>query len=136
MDPVTITSFITGLFKPISDLVTGWQKRQQAKLESDLRINEAKTQGMEARLRTGQEADIAWENTSITNSGWKDEWFTVVLSIPAIMCFIPSMAKYVSDGFDALKGTPERYQWAFLVAVASSFGYKKIADFMALKKGV
>lgn len=135
MDPVTITSLITGLFKPLSDLVTGWQKRQQAKLESDLRINEAKTQGMETRLKTGQEADIAWENTSISNSGWKDEWFTVVLSIPAILCFIPSMAPCVAAGFDSLKNTPEWYQWAFLVAVASSFGYRKIADFMALKKG-
>jgi len=65
----------------------------------------------------------------------KDEWFTILLSIPMVLCFIPDMAKYVEAGFKALAGTPGWYQWAFGLAVGSSFGYKKIADFMALKKG-
>ncbi|MBW2599922.1 MAG: hypothetical protein JRC60_07600 [Deltaproteobacteria bacterium] len=65
----------------------------------------------------------------------KDEWFTIILSIPAIMCFIPGLATYVERGFEALSGCPDWYKWAFMVAVASSFGYRKIADFMALKKG-
>ena len=130
---------VFGLLKTVGDLIAepikNWQRRKQARIESDLRINEAKTEAKIERLKTGQQADIAWENTSITQSGWKDEWFTVVLSIPAILCFIPGMAEYVQAGFNALRDTPEWYQWAFLVAIGSSFGYRKIADFMALKKG-
>ncbi len=128
-------SIVGNLFGIGKEALGGWQKRKAAKLDSDLRVQEAKTKGMEARLSTGQQADIAWENTSITNSGWKDEWFTVILSIPAILCFVPGLADYVTQGFVALRATPEWYQWSFLVAVSSSFGYKKLADFMALKKG-
>ena len=128
-------SIVGNLFGIGKEALGGWQARKAAKLDSDLRVQEAKTQGMEERLRTGLVADIAWENTSIQNSGWKDEWFTVILSIPAILCFVPGLADYVRAGFGALSTTPEWYQWAFLVAVSSSFGYKKLADWMQLKKG-
>ncbi len=132
--------WLTGIFDiiaaPITAVVAEWQRRKTAKLESDLAINEAVTSAKIKRLETAQMADIAWENLSITNSGWKDEWFTIVLSIPVILCFIPGGAPYVKEGFDALQAsTPEWFQWSFLVAVASSFGYKKLADFMALRKG-
>ena len=128
-------TILGSLVSPLTNIITGWQARKQAKLESDLKINEAKTEANIEKIRTGQHADISWENTSIANSGWKDEWFTIVLSIPAILCFVPGLAQYVMQGFKALAETPSWYQWAFLVAVGSSFGYRKIADFMSLKKG-
>lgn len=128
-------TILGSLVSPLTNIITGWQARKQAKLESDLKINEAKTEANIEKIKTGQHADISWENTSITNSGWKDEWFTIVLSIPAILCFVPGLAQYVIQGFKALEGTPSWYQWAFLVAVGSSFGYRKIADLMSLKKG-
>ncbi len=132
MGILDILSFVTS---PVASLIDGWQERKKIELESDKRIAVAVTEAKIKRLQESQEADIAWENTSITNSGWKDEWFTIILSIPAILCFIPGGAKYVTAGFDSLQGTPDWYQWAFMVAVASSFGYRKLADFMALKKG-
>lgn len=128
--------WVQGLIAPVTTIIEGWQKRAQTKLDADIAIAQAKANANIKAMETAQQGDIAWENTSINNSGWKDEWFTIVLSIPAILCFVPGLAKYVQQGFAALVGTPEWYQWAFLVAVASSFGYKKIADFMALKKGV
>ena len=122
--------------KPVTDSVKSWQARKSAKLESDLKVNEAVTKAKIERISTSQHADIAWENLSIQNSGWKDEWFTIVLSIPAVLCFCgPTAAGWVRDGFAALAGCPQWYQWAFSIAIASSFGYRKIADFMALKKG-
>jgi len=123
------------LISPVTSIVKGWQERKKVKLEGDIAVAQAVTVAKIERVKTQQAGDIAWENTSITNSGWKDEWFTVILSIPAIMCFIPGLADYVTRGFNALSACPEWYKWAFMVAVASSFGYRKIADFMALKKG-
>ena len=130
-----ILPLLSGLVSPVVEMVKGWQARKAAKLESDLAISEAKTASICKRLETQLAADIAWENTSINNSGWKDEWFTLLLSIPAVLCFVPGMVGYVKDGFLALEKCPEWYRYAFLVAVASSFGYKKLADFMSLKKG-
>jgi hypothetical protein len=130
-----IGSVAKEIIAPVTTMITGWQERKKVKLENDLAISKAVTTAKIGRLSTQQAADIAWEKTSIDNSGWKDEWFTIVLSIPAILCFIPGLAVYVEAGFRALSKTPQWYQWAFCVAVASSFGYKKLADFMALKKG-
>lgn len=121
-------------------IFTGWlqdrSKRQQAQLETDLKVAEAQANAKIRILEEGQKADIAWENLSVANSGWKDEWFTVVLSIPMILCFIPGAAPAVMDGFAALEKTPEWYQWVVLIAIASAFGYRKLADLMTLKKGV
>lgn len=120
-------------------IFTGWlqdrSKRQQAQLETDLKVAEAQANAKIRILEEGQKADIAWENLSVANSGWKDEWFTVVLSIPMILCFIPGAAPAVMDGFAALEKTPEWYQWVVLIAIASAFGYRKLADLMTLKKG-
>ena len=130
-----IFGLVKGLISPISTVVGNWQKRKAVKLNSDVRIAEARTVSVINRLTTQQEGDIAWENLSIDKSGWKDEFFTIVLSIPAVLCFIPGMVEYVRVGFDALGGMPDWYQWMLGIAVGSAFGYKKIADFMGLKKG-
>lgn len=126
---------IQAVLSPVTDIVKGWQARKTQRLESDLKIAEAQTNAKIRILETGQQADIAWENLSIQNSGWKDEWFTIVLSIPAVMCFVPGWDGYVFKGFESLKNCPEWYQWGLMIAIASSFGYRKFADFMALKKG-
>ena len=128
-------SAIGDLFNIGKTALEGWQTRKKAKLDSDLRVNEAKTKAKITRLETGQKADIAWETTSIENSGWKDEWFTIVFSIPLIMCFVPGLVDYVQAGFMALKETPDWYQWTIGILVSSSVGYKKLADFMKLRKG-
>jgi hypothetical protein len=124
-----------GILAPVTTVINGWQERKKAALEADLRITEARTAAQIKIMETQQTADIAWENLSITNSGWKDEWFTILLSIPAVLCFIPGLDLYVYAGFKALDGCPEWYRWCFMLAVGASFGYRKIADFMSLKKG-
>jgi len=118
------------------DWLAARSKRKQAKLDTELRLNEAKTEAMIQRMQTQQAADISWENLSIQNNGWRDEWFTLLLSVPVVLCFIPGGDVYVQAGFEALDtSTPDWFQYSFLVAVASSFGYRKLADFMKLRNG-
>ena len=118
------------------DWLKGRRELKAVKLEGEIALARAKTVAQITLMADKQAADVAWENLSITNSGWKDEWFTLLLSIPIIMCFIPGGAQYVQAGFSALnESTPEWYQWAFLVAVGSSFGVRKLTDFMSLRKG-
>ena len=130
-----VLGFVKGLISPATEIVKGWQARKSAKLEGDLAITAARTTSIVNRLETKQAGDIAWENLSIDKSGWKDEFFTIVLSIPAILCFVPGMVEYVRSGFDVLNGMPDWYQWMLGIAVGSAFGYKRIADFMSIKKG-
>ena len=130
-----IFGLVKGLIMPVASLLQGWQKRKAVKLASDVAIAEARTTSIINRLSTKQEGDIAWENLSIDKSGWKDEWFTIILSIPAVLAFIPGMVMYVQQGFEALQLCPDWYRWMLGIAVGSAFGYKRIADFMSLKKG-
>lgn len=117
------------------DWLQGRREVKKAELESKLRINEAKTASQEKRLEAGQKADIAWENTSLNQSSWKDEYWTIILSIPLIMCFFPGLVEYVKAGFVALEQTPLWYRYAVGIAIGSAFGVRKFADFMRLKKG-
>ena len=135
MDINPVFGLVKGLLSPFTAWLTSRQERKAAQLQSDLEIAQAVTAAKINRLATGQQADIAWENLSITNSGWKDEWFTIILSIPAILVFIPGMDIYVYKGFKALKECPDWYNWMLGIAVGSAFGYRKIADFMKLRKG-
>lgn len=77
-----------------------------------------------------------WEQLHAKNSGssWKDEFWTIVFSIPLILCFIPSMVEVVNNGFIALESTPEWYRWCVLSLVGASIGIRKVSDLISLKK--
>ena len=76
-----------------------------------------------------------WEQIMARGSAtsWKDEWFTIILSIPLIGAFIPEFVPYIMSGFDALERTPEWYQWSVLAAISASFGLRGINKFRGLK---
>jgi len=69
---------------------------------------------------------------------WRDEWFTILLSIPLVIVFIsiffnkPEWVDKLKEGFDTLNSLPDWYIYALMAAIASSFGIK-ITD-LAIKK--
>ena len=75
-------------------------------------------------------ADINWDTQAMLNAqkSWSDEWFTILLSIPAIMSFIKLSwfdgPQIGSDGFAALALAPDWYLGAFGIAVAAAFGMR------------
>lgn len=119
--------------KPILDIGAGWikgkQERQKAKLETDLAIEKAKVHSAINMAETGQQADINWEliHARASATSWKDEYWTIVLSIPAILCFVSvgiDGSAVVTDGFKALASTPPWYQGLLTMAVGASFGVR------------
>lgn len=121
-----LLSILPNIVGRVSDYFENKRRVEQVKVESELRIREAMTHANIDRAKAGQIADIEWASTmaEASKESWKDEWFTVVLSIPAIMSFIPGLSPYVELGFHALSTTPEWYQYALLVAVGASFGVR------------
>ncbi len=71
-----------------------------------------------------------WETVQAeaSSSSWKDEWFTIILSVPLIMCFIPSLVPYVKEGFIVLESMPDFYKGFLGAAIAASFGIKTLAN--------
>ena len=98
-------------------------------------VSEAVTDAKIDKMKTGQAADIAWENLSITNSGWKDEFLLIIFSVPLVMSFIPGLQPFVAAGFVVLDNTPLWYQSALGVMIASAYGVKKFTNVMHMRKG-
>ena len=90
------------------------------KLRGKAEWERAKTQ--RASESEGRDAD--WEKASIANSGWKDEWVLILLSIPLVLVFIPPMQPYVVSGFEALEGTPDWYRWLTVMIFAAIYGIR------------
>jgi len=66
-------------------------------------------------------------------SSWKDEWLTILFSIPLILAFIPGMEEVVANGFLQLQAMPEWYQYSLGVIVAASFGVRSATKFFGKK---
>ena len=73
-------------------------------------------------------------------NSWKDEFWTIVLSVPIFMIGYsivvgdPEIVTRVEDGFVALSGLPEWYQYLLFIAISSSFGIKGVSKLMSLRK--
>lgn len=105
-------------------------KLTQLKARADIEVARAA-----AAARTA-EAGALWEQRAVEASAtsWKDEWFTIVLSIPLILSFIPGARVFIEEGFVALDGTPDWYQWSLMAAISFAFGRRVIPEFGSKKK--
>jgi hypothetical protein len=81
------------------------------------------------------EADWDKVQAEAGKNSWKDEWLTLLVSIPMIMAFIPGAEDYVMRGFEALESMPEWYQYLVGVVFAASFGIKALAGKFKMGKG-
>lgn len=95
---------------------------KEAKINAEVARYEA--QGKITELSLQQEGNWDLEALRQSQYSWKDEWFTILLSIPFIGAFIPNVQEYVLVGFNYLQQTPDWYRWAFLGAVCASFGLR------------
>lgn len=63
------------------------------------------------------------------HDSWKDEYLTVLITLPFILVFFPNMQPYIIDGFEALKQLPEWYEYSLLAAIATGLGIKGFNKF-------
>lgn len=125
------------IISAISTVAGSFLETRKIKAQGKVEVAKAKVNGEIKRAQTHADAEAQWDQTVAEGmkTSWKDEYWVIVLSIPAIMCFIPGLAVYVEKGFDALNKTPSWYQAAFGLAVAASFGFKKFIEYISKKNG-
>jgi len=128
---------IQALIGPLTELAGGWLKGKadaQA-AAANLKLVEAEAKATIMKSAATSEAD--WEKIMAQGSqtSWKDEWLTILFSIPLILSFCGEWGrKTVEDGFAALQGMPEWYQYTVGVIVAASFGIRSATKFFGGKK--
>ena len=78
------------------------------------------------------EGEIKYEvaKQNAMDNSWRDEWFTIILSLPLLIVFgsvffnKPEWITKLKEGFETLNQLPDWYIYALLAAIASSFGMK------------
>lgn len=114
----------------IIEFFTTWAKNKAelSKVKAEGAILVATTQAKaEATVLIKRAESVAdWElaQANASAESWKDEFWTVVLAIPATLAFIPFMSPYIEAGFYALATMPEWYMWALLASISASFGIR------------
>jgi len=122
----------------ISGITSFFGKRQEIKagqVQNKMDLARAVTEAKIKIVQSSQDADIKWENTAMDNAGWKDEFLTIIISIPLVLSFFPNYAHFVTQGFVALSEVPSWYQAAVGTMIGSAFGVRQFTKFMGLKKG-
>lgn len=116
---------------PVSNLVGGYFKNKAEE-------KQAKHQAKMEVIKN----DADWESkmADASASSWKDEFWTVVLSIPVFMVGYAIIADDVTIiervhlGFNALSELPEWYQYLLFIAISSSFGIRGASKIMGMRK--
>ena len=87
----------------------------------------------EAEIKKKQlTGEIDWDIEAIrsTQSSWKDEWITLLFSIPLILAFCGDWGnQIVQAGFSALEVMPTWYQVSLGGIVSASIGLRSISKF-------
>ncbi len=128
--PVWLSGIFSGGMSIVGSWVKGWQERKIMAAQHKVKMAEIKIVGRENRAMMDKEHEVQWDTTMAAGSmsSWKDEWFTIILSIPLIGAFIPKIAPYILEGFEVLEACPAWYKAAVGVAIGAAFGMRKYAD--------
>jgi hypothetical protein len=108
--------------------VAGYYRDRQ-KLKHEIKLETLRGKIMYERAKSdraeaSEGRDAEWEKMSIQNSGWKDEWVLVLLSIPLVLVFVPQTQPIVLEGFSTLDQTPEWYRWLTVMIFAAIYGIR------------
>tara|TARA_Y100000996_G_C22520963_1_gene642432 strand:- start:475 stop:858 length:384 start_codon:yes stop_codon:yes gene_type:complete len=119
-----IADIVGSLGGKVVETIDNRGKRKHENKMKEMEIEEMRHKKQLEMVMRGQEMDNSWELEQIKNSGWKDEFVLLLLSIPLILSFIPQTVGYVEAGFEALSKTPQWYQWLILAVFAAIYGIR------------
>jgi len=121
------SALFSGAVDFAKDFIKG--KVEEAKIKKDIKLEALKNEG-------------AWEQIMAqgTHTSFKDEFFTIILSVPIILVGYAvavddmDIISRLHDAFVAMQALPEWYQYLLFIAVTASFGIKGAGKVMDLAK--
>ena len=99
-------------------------------------------QAIQQRKISAIQNDADWEAkmAEASSGSWKDEYLTVILTLPiiavgyAVLTGDSAVIDRLDQGFAALEKTPEWYQYLLFLACSAAFGIKSADKIMKMKK--
>lgn len=117
---------IGGILSGILDIgrgfIEGEKAKQEKKLEMELRKIESRAEIEIANQKAATGYDLAALEASKTS--WKDEYLTVLITLPVIGSFIPGVQDSVLKGWEYLDRAPGWFQLSFIGIIAATFGLR------------
>ena len=127
---------IQAILGPVANLASSWLqgKADANAAAAKLKLTEAESK---AKILLSKETATAdWERIMAqgTQNSIKDEFVTVIVLIPVVLCFIPGLEQVVKNGFDRLNDLPEWYQYLVYVVCLAAVGIRGTRMFMTGRK--
>ena len=121
---------------PVANLAGSWlQGRADTNAaNAKLKLTEAEAK---AKILLSKETSTAdWERIMAqgTQNSLKDEFVTVIVLVPVILCFIPGLEQTVQNGFDRLAELPEWYTWLVFTVCSAAIGIRGGKQFFGGRK--
>lgn len=127
---------IGALLGPISELAGTWLRGKVETKAAETEAKVAKAKAEAQIMLSAATSEAEWERVmaqASTNS-WKDEWLTILFSIPLILSFCGDWGRTITEqGFSALEAMPQWYQYTLGVIVAASFGVRSATKLFGKK---
>lgn len=113
MIPIPI---IGNLIDSVTSIFTNRQERKKLKVQGNIE-----------RIERADNKEAEWEKIMAegSKSSWKDEFWTIVLAIPLVMCFIPATVPYIREGFAVLETMPDYYRLWLGIAIGAAFAVRQ-----------
>ena len=121
------------MFGLLSNMITPIAGLAWSYIEGKTAVQKAKAQ-TQMKVATGE---IDWDLEAIkaTNNSWKDEWITLLFSVPLILAFCGDWGnEIVQAGFIALESMPSWYQYSLGGIVSASIGFRGVSKAFGGKK--
>ena len=123
------------LIKPLlgvaGDVIKGFVDTKKAKAEQKLTAIKAETEIKKKQIAGEIEWDV--EAMKASKDSWKDEYLTIIFSIPLLLCFIPFTVEYVERGCAALAQPPDWYKYTLGLIVSATFSIRGATKFFGKK---
>ena len=123
---------IQAILPIVGDLAGSWLKGKAEEKAAVAKTKIAKAEAEAEIMKVAATSEASWEKVMAKGSvnSWKDEWLTVLFSIPLILAFCGDWGReIVANGFAALEAMPEYYQYTLGVIVSASFAVRSATKF-------
>ena len=128
---------IQALIGPIAELAGGWLKGKASAQAATANLKLVEAEAKAAVMKSAATSEADWEKIMArgTQNSLKDEWLTILFSIPLILAFCGEWGRQiVADGFASLGTMPNYYQYTLGVIVSASFATRSATKFFGGNK--
>ena len=127
---------IQALLGPLTELAGTFLKGKVEAKAAENKVKLAKAEAEAQIMLSAATSEAEWDRimANASANSWKDEWLTILFSIPLILAFCGDWGRQiVAEGFTALEAMPSYYQYTLGVIVSASFGVRAATKFFGKK---